>query len=41
MEGEKHEQMLLKLKDLFDKYNEDGFVKIEYETKVYVNAPDT
>jgi ubiquinone/menaquinone biosynthesis C-methylase UbiE len=37
LEGEKHKQMILALENLFNKYNENGFVKIEYETKVYVN----
>jgi ubiquinone/menaquinone biosynthesis C-methylase UbiE len=38
LEGEKHEQIILALEDIFNKYNENGFVKIEYETKVYVNT---
>jgi ubiquinone/menaquinone biosynthesis C-methylase UbiE len=37
LEGEKHKQMILALEDLFNKYHENGFVKIDYETKVYVN----
>ena len=37
LEGEKHKKMLLALEDIFNKYNENGCVKIEYETKVYVN----
>jgi ubiquinone/menaquinone biosynthesis C-methylase UbiE len=37
LEGEKHEQMLLALEDIFNSFNENGFVKIEYETKMYVN----
>lgn len=37
LEGEKHRQMILALDDIFNKHNENGFVKIEYETKVYVN----
>jgi ubiquinone/menaquinone biosynthesis C-methylase UbiE len=37
LEGEKYNQMILALEDIFNKNNENGFVKIEYETKVYVN----
>ena len=37
LEGEEHDKMILALEDIFNKYNENGFVKIEYETKVYVN----
>jgi len=38
LEGEQYEQMILALEDLFNQYHENGFVKIEFETKVYVNA---
>jgi ubiquinone/menaquinone biosynthesis C-methylase UbiE len=37
LEGEKHRNMILELENIFSKYNENGFVKIDYETKVYVN----
>ena len=37
LEGEKHRQMIAALEDIFNQYNENGFVKIEYETKVYIN----
>ena len=38
LEGKKHEQMLLELEDLFNKYNENGVVKIEYETKLFLTV---
>jgi ubiquinone/menaquinone biosynthesis C-methylase UbiE len=37
LEGERHRQMIFGLEDIFSKYNQNGFVKIEYETKVYLN----
>jgi ubiquinone/menaquinone biosynthesis C-methylase UbiE len=37
LEGEKHKQMIVALESLFNDYHENGFVKIEYETRVYVN----
>lgn len=36
--GTPYEQMIVALEDLFDRYHENGSVKIEYETKVYVNT---
>jgi len=37
LEGEMQEHMMLELDDMYHKYNENGFVKIEYDAKVYVN----
>ena len=37
LEGQKHKQMILELENIFNQYNENGFVKIEYETRLYVN----
>jgi len=36
LEGEKHTAMLAALKDLFDQYNENGLVSIDYDTKMYI-----
>jgi len=38
LEGEQEKHMMEELKDMFNTYNENGFVKIEYEAYVYVNA---
>ncbi|KAI9452614.1 type 11 methyltransferase [Russula earlei] len=37
LEGERYNQMILALEELFDQHHENGFVKIEFETKVYLN----
>lgn len=36
LEGEKHNTMLDALRDLFEQYNENGLVSIEYDTKMYL-----
>lgn len=38
LEGEKHDAMLAALKDLFEQYNENGLVSIEYDTKMYIRC---
>lgn len=35
LEGEMNKKVLSELKDIFEKYNENGKVKIEYKTKIY------
>lgn len=35
-EGPKFEAMIAALKDLFEQYQEDGLVKIDYDTKIYL-----
>ena len=37
LQGEKHIDMILELENIFSKYHENGFVKIDYETRVYIN----
>ncbi|MEO8762954.1 MAG: class I SAM-dependent methyltransferase [Ginsengibacter sp.] len=38
LEGESQQCMIKELKDIFNKFNENGFVKIEYQATVFVNA---
>jgi ubiquinone/menaquinone biosynthesis C-methylase UbiE len=38
LQGKPYEQMIVALEELFNQYHENGFVKIEYETKVFINA---
>lgn len=37
-EGRKHDEMIEKLDELFGQYAENGLVKIEYETKIYLRV---
>ncbi len=38
LEGRKFDEMLIVLKGLFEQYQENGLVKVDYETKIYLKG---